>query len=278
MANRGSSVGLRLLTCLIGLAATPGAARALDQPLVLARQQSAFAHDSLGGGPLVVTYWLFNSGNEALGEPLIATTLAPGVTLEAADPPAMTRGQDVVVPLPAVSAGAWGLATLTLRVPPGVLAVDGGARAFADTRTRQVSGSLPPTTLRTTLGADPALLASTPEAPAGATTSSSHDRARRLRCGRALRLRPRPDRDGRLPRVAPRGARYALDGRGERPRSVEPARRAPPRVRRARPLRERHAVGGAGAGAHPRHVRGPRATRRRRASTSRRSGRRSRAT
>lgn len=164
MATQRLSSGLRLLPVLLGLVTTATAARAVDAPLVLARQQSAFAHDTLGGRPLTVTYWLINAGTEVLGEPLVATTLAPGVTLEAADPPARTRGPDVVIPLPAIPAGGAVLATLTLRVPSGAAIVDGGARAFADTRTRQVVDSLPPTALRATLGADPALLASTPEA------------------------------------------------------------------------------------------------------------------
>jgi hypothetical protein len=150
---------------LLWLVASPTSARAVDAPLVLARQQSAFAHDTLGGGPLIVTYWLINAGSEVLGEPLVTTTLAPGVTLESADPPARTRGSDLVIPLPAISPGGAVLATLTLRVPSGAATVDGGARAFADTRTRQVADSLPPTALRSTLGAAPALLASTPEAP-----------------------------------------------------------------------------------------------------------------
>ena len=170
MSDHRSSGRLELVMCLLGLLgllATARAAHALEHPLVLARQQSAFAHDTLASGALTVTYWLGNTGGETLAEPLLATTLAPGVTLEAAEPPARTRGADVVIPLSAIAPGGSVAATLTLRVPPGASTLDDGARAFTSLGTRAEKATVGPTTLRAMPGGDPALLASTPDAPTG---------------------------------------------------------------------------------------------------------------
>ncbi len=156
---------MKHLRCAVLLITLAMAAPAFAAPLGLARTQSARSHDVLAGAPLVVTWVLSNEASEPLDDPLLVTTLAAGVTVDAADPPARVRGRELAVALPAIAPGSIGTVRLTLRVPAGGSLVDDGARAFASRGTRAVEAIATPTTLRALLGTDPAYLASTPDAP-----------------------------------------------------------------------------------------------------------------
>lgn len=131
----------------------------LPSPISVGRGLSAFTVDALNAGALTITYTVFNARDEAVGEPVLVTTLAAGVNLVSASPeanqPTSTDGRLAFV-LPSIPPFGEETVTLTVSVPTGgsgPVTVDDGARAFGNLRTRAVQAAVPPTTLPRTLGA-----------------------------------------------------------------------------------------------------------------------------
>lgn len=148
----------------------------LPSPITLARSLSAFSIDTLSGGQLTITYTIFNKRDEEIGEPLLVTQLAPGVSLVTADPvpdqPPMPDGTLAFV-LPNIPPFGEVKAVLTVEVATGgdpVPVEVGTPRAFGNIRTRAVKASLAALALPQTLGVAGDLVACTMDTCTGANT------------------------------------------------------------------------------------------------------------
>jgi len=165
-ALRATARTLAPLRASVASAQTPPPVIPLASPLRLTRTQSAHAIDDTAGGEITLAYHAVNAGTETVEDVLLVTRLAPGATLVESSPPAEVSGDSLAIVLPAVPVDEMATATLRIALPPGAapLAIDAGASVFGSLRTREASDDIAPTVLPQSLGVDPALLASTPDA------------------------------------------------------------------------------------------------------------------
>jgi uncharacterized membrane protein len=137
-----------------------------DMPggITVGRTLSSWTADGIEGGQLRITYTVYNEQGAEMSDVLLATTLAPGVDIQAASLAPDRTGQDLSWDLGAIPAFGRTSVELTLSLPAATpLQIDTGARASGALGSGPVSDEAPAAALRPgTVAAE--LLAATADA------------------------------------------------------------------------------------------------------------------
>jgi uncharacterized membrane protein len=136
----------------------------LPPDVVVGRTLSAYFTGNVQNNQETITFTVYNEQANPLSGVLLTDTLAPGVAILSATQQPDRSGQNLAWSLGTIQGFDRASVTLTLSLPSPLPAqLDTGAKAFATLDAGMVSNSTPAAVLRVG-SADPALLASTPDA------------------------------------------------------------------------------------------------------------------